>query len=252
MSHSKGPRPSTSYLARQCDITEVDPAIIWQTRQQRDKYDLVGLVRARDERSSQTYRHSESGLGRSGRGHREGSPDRRRGRSFSRVRSYSRGRSRSPRQPGQPGPGILKRSCSTHEGRKIEGSVGWKMLRISRVDQVREISPRGGDGDGRDDDKDDQVKGQWEEEEECDQQDDQPWKEKDVQCRKTVKVGSLNKQDKCSSQIGSSKDRQRVNNATQMVGSVDDNVEGNELDLNDDQEDLLDENKYCHGFDPLV
>jgi len=60
--------------------------------------------------------------------------------SHSRTASCSRvrGRSRSPRKPGQPGPGILKGRSATHDGRR---EVRWKMLRISRVDDVREFSP---------------------------------------------------------------------------------------------------------------
>ena len=46
ISNSKGRRLSTSFLVRRCHITNVDPAVIWQTRQQKDQVDLVGLVRA--------------------------------------------------------------------------------------------------------------------------------------------------------------------------------------------------------------
>jgi hypothetical protein len=66
---------------------------------------------------------------------------RRRGQSCSRIRSFSRGRSKSPRKAGEPGPGILNGRSATHDGRKREGSLGWKMLRINRVDEVREFSP---------------------------------------------------------------------------------------------------------------
>jgi len=70
-----------------------------------------------------------------------------RSRSYSRVRcEQSRGRSRSPRSPGVPGPSILKKRSQSARGRGLGGDIivtgkTWKRFRISDVDQVLEFSP---------------------------------------------------------------------------------------------------------------
>jgi len=70
-----------------------------------------------------------------------------RSRSYSRVRcEQSRGRSRSPRSPGVPGPSILKQRSQSAHGRGLGGDTivtgkTWKRFRISDVDQVLEFSP---------------------------------------------------------------------------------------------------------------
>merc|ERR1719260_488870 len=67
--------------------------------------------------------------------------------SYSRVRcEQSRGRSRSPRSPGVPGPSILKQRSQSKHGRGLGGDTivtgrTWKRFRISDVDQVPEFSP---------------------------------------------------------------------------------------------------------------
>ena len=161
------------------NLTHVGPVIIWQTKYQRRQHDLAGLAGTGGERSKETQERKRGGderrvdrtrpeyltprerLGegpRIKRWRKESPPGRRRGQSCSRIRSYSRGRSRSPRRAGEPGPGILKGRSVTHDGRKREGSVGWKMFRINRVEEVREFSPwpeeRLSQGHGGEDDRD--------------------------------------------------------------------------------------------------
>jgi len=70
-----------------------------------------------------------------------------RSRSYSRVRSEqsTRGRSRSPKSPGVPGPSILKQRSQSAHGRGLGEDImtgkTWKRFRISDVDQVLEYSP---------------------------------------------------------------------------------------------------------------
>jgi hypothetical protein len=154
------PSLGRALLMLSSSLTDMRPVIIWQTRDQREKRDLVGLTGTGGERSKETQeRRRESGAGderkddrtkteyqttsvRYKSGREESPPGRRRGQSCSRIRrSYSRGRSRSPRRAGEPGPGILKGRSATHDGRKREGSLEWKMFRFNRVEEVREFSP---------------------------------------------------------------------------------------------------------------
>ena len=121
MSFSQSHSHTRMVAARTYSITNTNPAMIWQTKEQRNKHDHAdhGQGRrddrtrpSRDDRRGAADNYGKRGNSKS---HKEESfCGRRKGRSFS---SFSRGRSWSPRKTGQPGPGILKGRSSTNDGR---------------------------------------------------------------------------------------------------------------------------------------
>jgi len=114
---------------------ETETRQYWERSRSRNRRDRNSPLLAN---SSKNYSRKKEGLD----GYNSEYAVRQRVRSLSRVRADPvRGRSKSPRKPGEPGPGILKgRSKSAHFGRSKNVSVSewtYKAVRINRVDQVK-------------------------------------------------------------------------------------------------------------------